>query len=87
MGRHDRPQGEPSDAQSREAEASQAIDPASLTIDQLATVLSTSGDIPVTRTDIQESIENGLPSNQDGTISLMTFVAWLETQVRRQRRV
>lgn len=89
MGRSHGPQGgENNDRTSRQqSEEKQAADPARLTPSQLAAILTKSGEVKVTESDIQESIASGLPTNQDGTVSLITFVAWVETQVRRSRRV
>lgn len=51
--------------------------PDKITVEQLATVISKSYAEPVTVQDIRAAIEAGAPTNRDGTINLLKFVAWL----------
>jgi len=48
-----------------------------LKIDELAKLLSEASKRNVTVELLQEQIEQGAPTNQDGTIHLFEFLAWL----------
>lgn len=51
--------------------------PDAITVDQLAAAISKSYSEPVTVEDIRAAILSGAPTNRDGTINLLKFVAWL----------
>lgn len=51
--------------------------PDKITVEQLALAISKSYGEPVTAEDIRAAIQAGAPTNRDGTINLLKFVAWL----------
>lgn len=53
------------------------IDPSRLTPAQMAHLLTKAGDRPITEEMIRADMAAGLPLNQDGTISIVTYAAWL----------
>ena len=56
---------------------SEPIDIKSLTIEQLAKILAASGGRQITEDMIRADIKAGAPTNADGTINLIYYVAWL----------
>jgi hypothetical protein len=53
-----------------------------LTLAQLAEVLSSESDEPITVEEIQAHIEAGCPVNPDGTMNLLAYGAWLTREER-----
>jgi hypothetical protein len=53
------------------------LNPQSLRLEDLARVLTALGPRPVTAEMLQEDIDDGAPTNADGTINLVHFAAWL----------
>lgn len=58
------------------------IDPARLTPAQLAAMLSRSGEQQYTEADIEADIKAGAPTNDDGTVGLVPYSAWLSEAIR-----
>lgn len=53
------------------------LNPAALTLEQAAKVLSTAGRTHVSVEMLQEDIAAGAPTNTDGTLNLVFYAAWL----------
>ena len=58
-------------------DAPQRIDPAALTCDDAARLLSRASGLQVTADDIRADVEAGAPTNDDGSIHLVHYGAWL----------
>ena len=56
---------------------SESLDIKSLTIEQLAKILAAAGNRRITEEMIRSDVEAGVPTNADGTINLIHYVAWL----------
>ena len=54
-----------------------SVNPAALSPDDLARVLSRMGCGRVTREMIEADIEDGAPTNTDGTLHIVHYAAWL----------
>lgn len=52
-------------------------DPKSLSPAELADLLTKSGRAAVSEQDIERDIGDGAPANDDGTINLLHYAAWL----------
>lgn len=61
--------------------ASPKLNPAALSIGDLATLLSKAGGRKVTVQMIREDLQAGAPANADGTLHLVHYTAWLASQV------
>lgn len=61
---------------------SQSVDPESLTVEQLASALSSAGATKITAASIQQTIGSGAPTNADGTIDFVKYTAWLGSEVK-----
>jgi hypothetical protein len=53
------------------------LNPAALTLEQAAQVLSTAGRTNVSVEMLQADIAAGAPTNADGTLNLVFYAAWL----------
>ncbi len=53
------------------------LDPTAMTITDVVRVLVAAGSKTVTSDSIQAEIESSLPTNTDGTINLVCYIAWL----------
>lgn len=62
---------------------SQNINPLSLTVEQAACILSTTGKRLVNPEAIEADIEAGAPTNADNTINLIHYAAWLVQESSR----
>jgi hypothetical protein len=58
------------------------LNPSSLSIDELAKILSTVGGRAVSAEQIRDDIESGAPSLPEGRISLIDYTAWLAREVQ-----
>ena len=56
--------------------------PASLTVDDLARLLSAGGGKKVTREQVQADIDAGAPVGRDGRMNLVHYAAWLARAVQ-----
>lgn len=65
----------------KKAKAGKPLNPAKLTAEDLARVLSQAGE-PVTTQQIEQDLADGAPANKDGTIHLVHYAAWLVTQTK-----
>ena len=54
-----------------------ALNPQALRLEDLARVLSAWGPRPVTVETLLADIDDGAPTNPDGTVNLLQYVAWL----------
>ncbi|MFQ5734315.1 MAG: hypothetical protein ACE5KM_20445 [Planctomycetaceae bacterium] len=59
------------------------IDPAALSIGDAARLLTKAGGRLVTEAALQRDIENGAPTNPDGTINVVHYAAWLVLEMAR----
>jgi len=66
-----------------DASGQDRIDPNALTPEQVAKVLSAYGE-PVPVEWVLQDIEEGCPTNPDGTVHLMTYTAWLTRELVRR---
>ena len=57
--------------------------PTALTVAQMAKVLSAAGGRRVTEAMVLADIDAGAPTNADGTLNLVFYVAWLAKEVAR----
>ncbi len=53
------------------------IDPNRLTPEQLAKLLSAAAKVRIPLEHIQEDVNDGAPTNDDGTLNLVAYGAWL----------
>lgn len=53
------------------------MDVTKLTIQGLIVALENGGYISITEKNINDDIKNGAPVNQDGTINIFAYMAWL----------
>ena len=58
-----------------------ALNPAALAVEDAARVLSRVGGEAVTADMLNDDIEDGAPTNPDGTINLVHYAAWLVQQM------
>ena len=58
-----------------------ALNPAALTVEDAARVLSRVGGEAVTADMLHDDIDDGAPTNPDGTINLVHYAAWLVKQM------
>ena len=63
----------------------QKISLTALTIEQLATILKRLGSRSATPENIRKDIDAGAPVNEDGTISVILYVAWLAKEERNDK--
>ena len=56
------------------------MNPQALRLEDVARILSASGPQPVTVDMLQADIDDGAPTNADGTINLVHYAAWLVGQ-------
>ena len=59
------------------------IDPNRLTPEQAAKLLSAAAKIRIPEENIVLDIENGAPTNQDGSINLVHYIAWMVKEMGR----
>lgn len=57
------------------------LNPAALTAADAARVLSRAGGTHVTEEDIRADIDDGAPTNADGSVNLVHYAAWLVKEV------
>lgn len=57
--------------------ASPQLNPLALTVEQAARLLSAAGPKPVTADMVRDDIDDGAPTNGDGTLNLVHYAAWL----------
>ena len=53
------------------------LSPTALSVADAARVLSAAGGQPVTAEMLERDVDAGAPTNPDGTISLVSYAAWL----------
>lgn len=61
------------------------LNPQALRLEDLARILSASGPRPVTVEMLQADVDDGAPTNPDGTISLLEYARWLISEMLRGR--
>lgn len=59
------------------------LNPQALRLEDVARVLSASGPRPVTVEMLQADIDDGAPTNADGTINLLEYARWLISEMLR----
>ena len=67
-------------AQGRQASL---LSPQALRLEDLARILSAAGPRPITVELLQADIDAGAPTNADGTLNLVHYVAWLVKEMGR----
>ncbi len=60
--------------------ADTSVNPLAMSPEEAARVLSKAGGRPLTAQQIQADLAAGVPRNADGTLSLVTYCAWLLQQ-------
>lgn len=63
-----------------------AANPASLSVEQMARLLSAGGGRKVAMEAVQADIDAGAPTNRDGTLHLVHYTAWLLREVQADGR-
>ena len=63
--------------------AEEQVNPNSLTVAQVARLLSRAGSSPVTPAMVESDVAAGAPTNPNGTINLVHYAAWLVREVAR----
>ena len=58
------------------------VNPAALAVADAARLLAKAGGEPVTEAMIAADIEDGAPTNPDGTVNLVHYAAWLALRTR-----
>ena len=53
------------------------LNPQGLRLEDLARILSAMGPKPVTMAMLQDDVDDGAPTNPDGTFNLIQYLAWL----------
>lgn len=61
------------------------LNPQALRLEDLARILSASGPRPVTVEMLQADVDDGAPTNPDGTMSLVEYARWLITEMSHGR--
>lgn len=61
------------------------LNPRALRLEDLARILSASGPRPVTVEMLRADIDDGAPTNPDGTMSLVEYARWLITEMSHGR--
>ncbi|MCX7427252.1 MAG: hypothetical protein NTW96_16690 [Planctomycetia bacterium] len=61
------------------------LNPQALRLEDLARILSASGPRPVTVETLQADVDDGAPTNPDGTMSLVEYARWLITEISHGR--
>lgn len=61
--------------------APESLNPASLSIEQMAKLLSQAGGQKVLAATIAADVAAGAPRNKDGTLHLVHYTAWLVEQI------
>jgi len=59
------------------------VNPATLTVEQAARLLSAVSTKAVSSDKLQKDVEDGAPTNEDGTINLVHYAAWLVKEMGR----
>lgn len=59
------------------ADGRQGLNPQALSLADVARILTASGWKPVTVDMVRDDIDDGAPTNADGTINLIHYAAWL----------
>jgi len=65
------------------SETTGPVDPARLTIEHAARLLTGAYRQQVPAAHIEADIEDGAPTNADGTINLVHYTAWLLSEINR----
>ncbi|RIK73462.1 MAG: hypothetical protein DCC68_24820 [Planctomycetota bacterium] len=63
--------------------AAPQLNPLALNVDQAARLLSAAGPKPVTPEMVRDDLEDGAPTNADGTLNLVHYAAWLLREMSR----
>lgn len=63
--------------------AAPQLNPLALTVEQAARLLSAAGPKPVTPEMVRDDLDDGAPTNADGTLNLVHYAAWLLREMGR----
>lgn len=61
------------------------LNPQALRLEDLARILSASGPRPVTVEMLQADVDDGAPTNPDGTMNLVQYARWMITEMSHGR--
>lgn len=67
--------------QSLSSDESPRLNPAAMTVEDAAKLLTKAGGVRVSESQIRKDIEAHAPTNADGTINLVHYAAWLVNQM------
>jgi hypothetical protein len=59
------------------------LNPTALTVEQAARLLSAASPKPVSPRMVRDDIDDGAPTNADGTLNLVHYAAWLIREMAR----
>jgi hypothetical protein len=62
--------------------AASAVNPASLSIEEVSRLLSAAGGLKITAEQVQADLDAGTPAGADGRINLVHYAAWLAREVQ-----
>lgn len=65
------------------AQGRHSLNPQALSLEDVARILSAAGPKPVTVAMLRDDIDGGAPTNADGTMNLVHYVAWLLKEMGR----
>ena len=65
------------------ADGRQGLNPQALSLEDVARILTASGWKPVTVDMVRDDIDDGAPTNPDGTINLVHYTAWCVREMSR----
>jgi hypothetical protein len=65
------------------AQGRNPLNPQALSLEDVARILSAAGPKPVTVAMLRDDIDYGAPTNADGTMNLVHYVAWLVKELAR----
>jgi len=65
------------------AQGRHPLNPQALSLEDMARLLSAAGPERVTAETLQADIDDGAPTNADGTMNLVHYVAWLVKEMGR----
>ena len=57
------------------------IDPTRISPDELAQILTAAGSVPITTATIRAHIAAGAPTNDDATLNVIHYTAWLAARL------
>ena len=65
------------------SDVSPRLNPAAMTVEDAAKLLTRAGGVRISESQIQADIEANAPTNADGTINLVQYAAWLVRELAK----